>query len=68
MNPHFLSSVLMEESKVGMSQRKVIQDAVDKGESLPPPRKSMGDKQKSKEPQVNVYTDLYWKYEREGKK
>lgn len=50
----------MEESKVGMSQRKVIQDAVDKGESLPPPRKSnMGDKKKSKEPQVNVYTDLH---------
>ncbi|XP_043679500.1 UPF0193 protein EVG1 isoform X1 [Vespula pensylvanica] len=47
-----LIKLLMEESKVGMSQRKVIQDAVDKGESLPPPRKSMGDKQKSKEPQV----------------
>lgn len=49
----------MEESKVGMSQRKVIQDAIDKGESLPPPRKSTEDKQKSKEPQVNVYTDLH---------
>ncbi|XP_047367465.1 UPF0193 protein EVG1-like [Vespa velutina] len=48
-----LIKLLMQESKVGMSQRKVIQDAVNKGESLPPSRKSnIGDKQKSKEPQV----------------
>lgn len=42
----------MEESKVGMMQRKVIQRAIDKGEPLPPPRKSMESKERTEEPQV----------------
>ncbi|XP_015182258.1 PREDICTED: UPF0193 protein EVG1 homolog [Polistes dominula] len=54
-----LIKLLMEESKVGMSQRKIIQNAIDKGESLPPPHKSIGDTTKSKEPQV-VFPSL-WK-------
>lgn len=32
----FQTLVLMEESKLTMLQRKMIQEAVDKGESLPP--------------------------------
>ncbi|KAI4494106.1 hypothetical protein M0802_009260 [Mischocyttarus mexicanus] len=54
-----LIKLLMEESKVSMSQRKVIQNTIDKGESLPPARKSMEDKKKTKEPQV-VFPSL-WK-------
>ncbi|KAK2577128.1 hypothetical protein KPH14_003290 [Odynerus spinipes] len=47
-----LIKLLMEESKVGMMQRKAIQKAIDKGESLPPPRKSAECKKKAEEPQV----------------
>ncbi|KAI4472791.1 hypothetical protein M0804_015610 [Polistes exclamans] len=49
----------MEESKEGMCQRKIIQKAIDKGESLSPPHKSMEDTKKSKEPQV-IFPSL-WK-------
>ena len=46
----------MEESRLSMMQRKTIQNAVDRGESLPPNNKSRAEKKIGIEPQV------HWNY------
>lgn len=49
--------VLMEESKLTMLQRKTIQEAVDKGESLPPSiDRTKKAKDKAEDYQVNIAT------------
>lgn len=56
----------MEESKLTMLQRKTIQDAVDRGESLPPSTdRTKKDKNEDKDTiednRVNIDTILYYK-------
>lgn len=48
--------VLMEESKLTMLQRKTIQEAVDKGESLPSSIERKKNKDKIEDNRVNIVT------------
>ncbi|XP_053981787.1 UPF0193 protein EVG1-like [Hylaeus anthracinus] len=56
-----LIKLLMEESKVTMMQRKSIQEAIDKGESLPPPMERSSGKINKHDSEYRVMMPTVWK-------